>query len=555
MNQARGRALRQFPPLAFVAASAALALLMPSALTLPQTGPSALAEYAPVPGEAQSGESPLSELAAADSEGLGSGGAGPGPGAGAVGEGGPPPPPPHAGGAGVRRAGTKRCVGSPPRQTEDPLSPPCIAFFDGPNFGASAKGITDSEIRVLYVSRCDSANTDKLVDLDNPSDPDYQPALAGLVRHFNERYQLYGRRIHMWWATRRCGDVNSVRAAMRALDEAVDPFAAINYPESENVTSALAELGVMVNLAGASRAFAAARKPYIRSFYPDGDAKVSLAATFVCQHLVGRPARFSGNALDTGRTRQLAVFAKPRPDAQELASKFRRTVADQCGEAAGEIERSSATSEYDAPSDVARWQSKGVTTVVAFEIPLLHLGTAESAKWYPEWFYVEGGGSNYAGRLLPPTQWRNAFGLWSTRREPLRREEAHWYRATQDGCGGCAVEGRPYDYNELLLFGWGIQAAGPRLTPGHFVEGLTKLPNRASSDPFLPAAYFGNNDFSFVKDAALVRWDSSGVVPGQSPGCYRLPQHGLRYRVEDWHRHPGDGVFDLSTNDWPCQGG
>ena len=556
MNHARGRALRQFPPLGFVAASAALALLLPSALTLPQTGPSTLAEYAPVPGEGQSRESPLSELGAAASGGLGSGRAS-GPGAGSVGESSPPPPSPQAGGAGARRPGTKRCVGSPPRQTEDPLSPPCIAFFDGANFGATAKGVTESEIRVLYVSKCDSGNTDKLVDLDNPNDPDYQPALAGLVRHFNERYQLYGRRIHMWWATRQCSGGNSVKAAMTALDEAVDPFAAISYPEYESITNALTELGIMVNQSGATRPFAQARAPYVRSFPPDGDQSVALAANFLCSQLAGRRARYSGNVFDVERTRRFALYTDNNPDDHAVRANVRREVSEQCGDIAGRME-SNSESPAAAANDVARWQSNGVTTVavLGFPPPIIHVGAAESAKWYPEWFLVGGYSVNTSGRVMPPTQWRNAFGMWSARREPLRQQDSQWYRAAQEGCRGCAVElFTPGQYDELLLLAWGIQAAGPRLTPQNFVNGLAKLPRLPSTDPFAPAAYFAEGDYSFVKDASLIRWDPSGVVPGQAPGCYRLPEEGRRYRAEDWHRHPGDKVFDLSANTWPCQGG
>jgi hypothetical protein len=61
---------------------------------------------------------------------------------------GAPPLPPLPGGKGVNPS-NKRCVGNPPRQTEDPTSPPCVAFFDGDNFGSTYQGVTGEEIRVL----------------------------------------------------------------------------------------------------------------------------------------------------------------------------------------------------------------------------------------------------------------------------------------------------------------------------------------------------------------------------------------------------------------------
>src|SRR5688500_10245544 len=45
----------------------------------------------------------------------------------------------------------RRCVGNPPRQIEDPQSPPCVPYWAGDNGGATSKGVTRDEIRVAYV--------------------------------------------------------------------------------------------------------------------------------------------------------------------------------------------------------------------------------------------------------------------------------------------------------------------------------------------------------------------------------------------------------------------
>src|SRR5207302_1644062 len=46
---------------------------------------------------------------------------------------------------------TKRCVGKPPRQAEDPMSPPCVAYFNGDNGGATYQGVTRDEITVAIL--------------------------------------------------------------------------------------------------------------------------------------------------------------------------------------------------------------------------------------------------------------------------------------------------------------------------------------------------------------------------------------------------------------------
>src|SRR5207248_1022396 len=90
-------------------------------------------EYAPVPGNA-------GQTAAGNFAGLGIGSSGTGPGAAGGGQGVEAPPLGQLLGQGAAPS-TKQCVGHPPRQTEDPLSPPCVAFFTGDNGGATYRGV------------------------------------------------------------------------------------------------------------------------------------------------------------------------------------------------------------------------------------------------------------------------------------------------------------------------------------------------------------------------------------------------------------------------------
>src|SRR5579884_2613954 len=127
---------RRYPPLAAAVGALALAVFaLPSALNLPQANPGQTLEYAPVPG--QSSQSSSGNFAGL---GLGSGGA-------ASGAGGLAQPGPAGTGT---QPSSKHCVGNPPRQTEDPLSPPCVAFFQGDNGGRTYTGVTATEVRVLY---------------------------------------------------------------------------------------------------------------------------------------------------------------------------------------------------------------------------------------------------------------------------------------------------------------------------------------------------------------------------------------------------------------------
>src|SRR5690348_5995711 len=102
-------------------ATAVVIIILPSSLNLPQSNPSTVLEYAPVPPQDKSQppvQGNLSTLSLAASSSVG-----PRPTA--------PPPPPnvlHGIGGNPKQF---QCYGNPPRQTEDPSSPPCVPFFQG----------------------------------------------------------------------------------------------------------------------------------------------------------------------------------------------------------------------------------------------------------------------------------------------------------------------------------------------------------------------------------------------------------------------------------------
>ena len=61
----------------------------------------------------------------------------------------------------------KRCVGDPPRQTEDPQSPPCVAYWTGDNGGATWKGVTHTTVTVVTpVAR--TCDTDRATSVPSP---------------------------------------------------------------------------------------------------------------------------------------------------------------------------------------------------------------------------------------------------------------------------------------------------------------------------------------------------------------------------------------------------
>lgn len=554
-------ALRRYPGLLGAVAFAVLALALPSSLTIPRHGPPTLAEFAPVPGESSAPAAPIADLAHTSSAGIGSGGRGES----ADGSGGSPTrtsAPTRGGVGGKARAGTKRCVGKPPRQTEDPLSPPCVSFFDGDNGGAVSRGVTGDEVRIaIGYALCDGSNgaSPTIVDYDeHPNgNEDARPDPAVLARYFEERYQTYGRRVHLWWFQPGCGSGAAVRrASVAALQERVDPFALVLYDQGDDViVTEAARRGIVAQQnTGGSRDDMAEFAPYLVSVQPDLEGRAAHIAAFVCAVLADHPARYAGTPTDRERTRRFALVYNTRTDAANRGDRLiRQGIAERCGDAAGEIAHASG----QADADVLRWRG-AVTTVMFVGSPnLLYPHSAQAQSWYPEWFVVDDRQDNGGfGRAAPPTQARNFFGIWPARRLSEAVAEHDYHRAYKEACPACRVPATAASaYDALLVLFRGIQAAGPRLSAATVERGLRAISPRRSSDPWNPAAYFGMGDHFFIRDASVIRWDPAALpARSEQPGCWRLVEDGARYRVDDWPTHPGDGVFDREGAPWPCQG-
>ena len=137
-------------------------------------------------------------------------------------------------------------------------------------------------------------------------------------------------------------------------------------------------------------------------------------------------------------------------------------------------------------------KSAGVTTVVIFSGYVKDLmNAADKQEWTPEWFYTGTGFADLAvlARGYPVTQSKHGFGLsaipaWAETEQvtppevPYRTkvDPLNWYWGVDAGTEASRIA--------APLFTWllpGIQAAGPKLTPQTFQQGLFALPPRGGA--------------------------------------------------------------------------
>lgn len=546
----RGGFSRRLPPLVMGAVALALMVaVLPSSLHLPVTGPGSQAEVAPVPGQGNN-QSNLSALGLADSGTVGSGGAG------AIADGTAPTPPGDLLSALLpgrsRVASSARCIGNPPRQTEDPLSPPCRVWTGTDNGGKTGKGVSKDTITIvmelgLYghpeadYSQGPQAN-------DDPIDSTARVLLA----FFQSRFEHYGRKVRLIGleGTYSFADIN----------RRYDPFAVIDILGRDPTFHADAiKAGVMVFggfdrrlLSCGNNSYYIAHAPYAWGFQASTDACLTAFAKYVCSGVVGKSPAMSTDPTYLGKPRTFGIVANTQAQAQPTIDALKQTC--NLNPPFFQVPDSGTADTNDA----ARLKAAGISTVINPNDGLMRGAT--QTQYAPEWLFNGGSLSGqYSQREnaspggVSPTEWNRAFGItpqwrWKPRPYP------YYYQAAQsvspnfqaDGFTGSAV------YYGLLMAFTAIQLAGPNLNAQSVESGMQSF-TAAYEPPYSPHAGFGPGRYTFFDDFMIVRWDSSGSPPdGQSgSGCLRLADGGLRYlATSTWPTSDRAAVDDQTQ---PCQ--
>ena len=572
---------RKYPPLITILVALALAIgVLPSSLNLPQTNPTQTLEYAPVPPDENEPPPPqgnLSALGLGSSSAIETGGA----------EGGndlPLPPLPGRG----KSPSTKRCVGNPPRQTEDPVAPPCVAHFQGDNFGNTYQGVTREEIRILiylegniqHVGGSRGAEPrpeGEYFDLFEPEDQRGEHliirGLRAYQRYFNERFQTYDRVVHFYVYF---GGADTTPEGKRA-DAAdnfgkVRPFAVITSNVQGNegdYIEAMAKKGVLNfgSFTGRSAEFFQSFPKLIWGYAPTIEYSATHFSDYVCTKVVNQPAVISGNPLDNGQPRKLGLWHtddEAWPGLLKMAEMVKQKV-EGCGgkwEAEGTFPvccygQDNATKPDYAATQMAEFKQQGITTIVwTGGIESHACKAAQGINYYPEWIILGDGtmDTNWPMQLSGNSACFNGHAITPTP-EVLEPEQSS-QRCAQALFAVDPTYPKPdveyacdYYRNIFQLF-TGIQVAGPRLGPSSIDKGFHAIPPVRHSDPSVPSCFYFKDDYTCVKDQQAEIWDSEARAPGDNrPGCWKAIEGGKRYLPGEW---PKGNINAQLTGQEPC---
>lgn len=481
-----------------------------------------------------------------------------------------------------------RCSASN-QQTWDPISPPCIPFFDGDNGGATAPGVTADEVRiVLYLDggriltrrngTQERIPSNRTYDLAQPPAADEdEPSPVIVARayqsYFNQRFQTYGRKVRFFVYFNDLYEARApevVRSDVALLLDQVDPFAFVDGSadaDSTALTTAVAQAG---RLAFSDRALnsAALARSYpglVWDHQPSDEQSAQLFSAYVCEQIVG-------GRTPAGEPRRLGLVANTDPKLPGLAAMAALVEAqvESCG---GSFAGETASARHafawdtaqpvnpDAAAAMAEFQAVGVNTIIAPGGYDPDFSRAATARGYrPQWVTAGDGMSEgqYPSSFQSPAAWDGAISV-AANHTPVPLAQDLCTRAVREVSQSVPLEDIERScrmYVQLRQLFIGIQVAGPTLTAANLDTGMHALPARASTSPGSPACWYAPGDYTCVKDVAVGQWDAAAppAKPGGpplalTPGCWRLTGGGLRYQAGAF---PSDAQLALDRRSGVC---
>ena len=473
------------------------------------------------------------------------------------------------------------CVGNPPRQIEDPLGPPCTAWFGDDNGGSTWKGVSGDTITVvLYNDLGISGDMNAAYDAGD-EDPVLQTqfqyrnltrTVKAQLRYFASRFETYAREVRVV-AVPSGGGLATVpdqrRGEMLIIDHQYNPFAVVFIGgNAQSAFTLAADRGISSfgTLSEVPREIFIDGAPFIWSMLPDQETQASLSADFICSKLDSGTARFANDPLLAGRTRTFGLMYEQRsqrgPQSEQLAALLQQEFEDRCGRPFDLVRPFMGKQQLAA--SVAAMKLEGITTLVCycipqqseFDVPAAQ-GVATALGYQPEWFWDPTSGMDKViwQRLHGSPVHRGFGSTWYWRQPPL--DEQFHYRAFKvtDPEGTPNVRWSFDIYHSFLQLFTAIQMAGPTLDPSHVLTGMSQIAIRNPSYAFVPIGGYEKsktNPYSFIDTAMGWWWDPSGTEPGgqQSSGCMRVINEGHRASLDEWP--PGDQ--DLFASGDPCTG-
>ena len=465
------------------------------------------------------------------------------------------------------------------------------------NGGDTYQGVTRSEIKILFyfdsgiidlnTSRGDESRPENhYIDLDEQPDPDehvYGRVLRGWARYFEDRYQTYCRHPHFFIYYGSDSDASPEAKRADAADnfQRIQPFAVVSESVANNdaYLEAMAKRGVLNfgSFIGRESSFFNRFPKLIWGYAPPLETAAEQYVSFFCKQIKPYPATFAGgNLLNKPRRYGLVYANDPKhPELRKLKDLVMSGIAAKCpisqpggipeatwtdccyAENNGQLPTyaSDGMAKFSDPN-----QTGGPVTTIIWPggMESKFSDQAFARNYTPEWIQL--GEGTVDGFVATQYQNPQAFDghAWvvSYQTREVDRERAACFLAYKDADPSAPSQDAASRacrlYERLRQLFIGIQVAGPKLGPTSIDKGFHAIPKIASEASDVPACFYNVNDYTCVKDAVTMWWDSNAVPPnGSDAGCWRMVDDGKRYITGTW---PDREVQSTKKASDPCNG-
>lgn len=462
------------------------------------------------------------------------------------------------GSAAAAEGDTSHCTEDGRQHDVLPTAPQCQPVFEGDNGGATYRGVSSDEIRLLWFMEDTNEQVAALTAQAGVSaTAEEQEAYFEAVEDFlNEHYEFYGREIniirHMEKGCKQSPpDIPQCRAAARKAVEEFEPAVVVwPTPIYPDVFDEFAREQV-VTFGGwhVDRQVFETRRPFRWDLNMDGTTSMDFVGEYYCKKLAGGNATHAGEVIHPtigrGESTERKLGIVTREHEQNLSTA--QHLAAQVSECAGE---SPPVITYDpdlgrrqeqSTSNTANLIDAGVTTVVCVCDPIHPVFETNSYTrqgYFPEHLVAGVGFMDVddLARLYDQAQWEHAFGLSHVGNavpDEERQAQTIWEASGRDGEAPCAC-GLEAAYP--LLVGAMIQNAGADFNPRSAERGMFEAPDvggwENTGDPTLPLIRFAEGDYTALSDVREIHWDANATSEsdGES-GAYVALYEGERFTL------------------------
>ena len=450
---------------------------------------------------------------------------------------------------------------------------PCVPAFTGDNGGATYQGVTGDEVTIVfYMNYATEADRAVYLALEQSEEQEEQH-VAAWTAWFNKHYEYYGRKINVTFFRGTGDGVPAVRNDAQTIVSKYKPFGVIAYEFADTLSRELARLGVVSTFIDANQdqEMFRAMRPYAWGYFKNGDLMARNLAEYYCAKMYGKNADLAGDAPLRLQRRRLGILSTDAPHFGSSLKTFVDAITGGvCG--TGSAEDKPVVFKYSSDPDAsaqeqgdaaaAAFRSGDVTTAVA-----LVTGVGEAVaqsfsgqNYHPEWLMGEWTFDHdlYTRAFVPPDQAPQRFGpgsLWvnvKSEDEPFERIAREVNPNFEFRCSGCQAL-----WEVVYQMFWGLQWAGPNLTPLTFERGMLDAPQIAGTENPNPwpgwecckrswpsVGGVGPNDlgaYTFAQDYRHIYWDPTAIseYDGQ-PGTYVCAEgpECPRFRMGQWR--PGE---------------